>query len=80
MYHPAGMRRAGPILIILIGVLALMIDFFPGLQLPDPSAEEGAWRPVVTKLGLDHCIVRTDRPYIGPLRELFARRARRAHR
>ncbi len=53
MYHPAGMRRAGPILIILIGVLALMIDFFPGLQLPDPSAEDGAWRPVVTKLGLD---------------------------
>ena len=33
-----------------------------------------------TKLGLDHCVVRTDRPYIGPLRDLFARRARRAHR
>jgi len=32
------------------------------------------------KLGLDHCIVRTDRPYIGPLRDLFARRARRAYR
>jgi hypothetical protein len=32
------------------------------------------------KLGLDHCVVRTDRPYIGPLRDLFARRARRAHR
>jgi uncharacterized protein (DUF58 family) len=32
------------------------------------------------KLGLDHVIVRTDRPYIGPLRELFARRARRARR
>jgi uncharacterized protein (DUF58 family) len=33
-----------------------------------------------TKLGLDHCIVRTDQPYIKPLRDLFARRARRAHR
>ncbi|HEX2736186.1 MAG TPA: DUF58 domain-containing protein [Polyangiaceae bacterium] len=32
------------------------------------------------KFGLDHCIVRTDRPYINPLRELFARRAKRAHR
>jgi uncharacterized protein (DUF58 family) len=32
------------------------------------------------KLGLDHCVVRTDRPYIAPLRDLFARRARRAHR
>ena len=32
------------------------------------------------KLGLDHCMVRTDRPYIGPLRDLFARRARRAYR
>ena len=35
VYHPASMRRAGPILIILIGVLALVIDFFPGLKLPD---------------------------------------------
>ena len=33
-----------------------------------------------TKLGLDHCIVRTDQPYIKPLRELFARRASRARR
>jgi uncharacterized protein (DUF58 family) len=32
------------------------------------------------KLGLDHVIVRTDQPYIKPLRDLFARRARRAHR
>jgi hypothetical protein len=32
------------------------------------------------KFGLDHCQVRTDKPYIGPLRDLFARRARRAHR
>ncbi len=32
------------------------------------------------KLGLDHVVVRTDQPYIKPLRDLFARRARRAHR
>ena len=53
MYHPAGMRRAGPILILLIGVAALLIDFFPGLRLPDSTATDGAWRPVETKLGLD---------------------------
>ena len=33
-----------------------------------------------TKLGLDHAIVRTDQPYIKPLRDLFARRARRIRR
>jgi uncharacterized protein (DUF58 family) len=32
------------------------------------------------KFGLDHCIMRTDRPYVEPLRELFARRGRRIHR
>jgi uncharacterized protein (DUF58 family) len=32
------------------------------------------------KFGLDHCVVHTHQPYIGPLRELFARRAKRAHR
>jgi len=32
------------------------------------------------KLGLDHCVVRTDRPYVGPLRDLFARRAKRLRR
>jgi uncharacterized protein (DUF58 family) len=32
------------------------------------------------KLGLDHCIIRTDRPYVKPLRDLFARRARRLRR
>ena len=47
------MRRAGPILILLIGVLALVIDFWPGLQLPDSTSADGAWRPVETKLGLD---------------------------
>jgi protein-export membrane protein SecD len=47
------MRRAGPALILLIGVLALIIDFFPGLRLPDFSASEGGSRVVETKLGLD---------------------------
>ncbi len=32
------------------------------------------------KLGLDHVVVRTDQPYIRPLRDLFARRARRIRR
>ena len=47
------MRKAGPILILLIGILALAIDFFPGLQLPDSQSADGAWRTVQTKLGLD---------------------------
>ena len=47
------MRKAGPILILLIGVLALAIDFLPGLQLPDSTSADGSWRPIVTKLGLD---------------------------
>jgi preprotein translocase subunit SecD len=46
------MRRAGPILIILIGVLALFIDFFPGIKLPDSTTPSGS-RTVETKLGLD---------------------------
>jgi preprotein translocase subunit SecD len=46
------MRRAGPVLILLIGVFALIIDFFPGLRLPD-FAGGGAPRVVETKLGLD---------------------------
>src|SRR5688572_27694164 len=53
VYHPAGMRRAGPIIIIVIGVLALLIDFFPNLRLPDSTAADGQWRLVETKLGLD---------------------------
>ena len=53
MYHPAGMRRTGPIIILVIGVLALLIDFFPNLRLPDSTAADGQWRLVETKLGLD---------------------------
>ena len=45
------MRRAGPILILVIGVLALIIDFVPGISVPD-SSEAGS-RVLDTKLGLD---------------------------
>jgi preprotein translocase subunit SecD len=45
------MRKTGPILILVIGVLALFIDFFPNLRLPDGSSEGG--RLIETKLGLD---------------------------
>ena len=41
------MRKTGPILILVIGLLALIVDFVPGLTLPDASA------PLETKLGLD---------------------------
>jgi uncharacterized protein (DUF58 family) len=37
-------------------------------------------KKLFNKFGLDHCVVRTDQPYIRPLRDLFARRAKRAHR
>jgi protein-export membrane protein SecD len=47
------MRRAGPALILLIGILALILDFFPGLRLPDFTGAEGGTRVVETKLGLD---------------------------
>ena len=47
------MRRAGPILILLIGVLALFVDFLPGLAVPDTQSPDGSWRPIETKLGLD---------------------------
>ncbi len=47
------MRKAGPILILLIGILSLVIVFFPGLHLPDSSSADGTWRAVETKLGLD---------------------------
>jgi protein-export membrane protein SecD len=43
-------RRAGPILIAVIGVLALIVDFWPNLYLP--GGEAGP-RRVETKLGLD---------------------------
>jgi protein-export membrane protein SecD len=45
-------RRTGPILIAVIGLLALVIDFMPNLYLPALTAEAGS-RKVETKLGLD---------------------------
>ncbi|HXI79340.1 MAG TPA: protein translocase subunit SecD [Verrucomicrobiae bacterium] len=45
------MRKSGPILILVIGLLALIFDFVPGLTLPD-SSDSGS-RPIETKLGLD---------------------------
>ena len=47
------MRKAGPILILLIGIFALAIDFLPGLQVPDSTSADGTWRTIETKLGLD---------------------------
>src|SRR4051794_41773026 len=46
------MRKAGPILILIIGVAALLIDLFPGLRVPDSTSPDGSWRPIETKLGL----------------------------
>src|SRR4029079_3564474 len=47
------MRKAGPILILIIGVAALLIDLFPGLKVPDSTSADGTWRAIETKLGLD---------------------------
>ena len=38
------MRRAGPFLIAVIGILSLIVVFFPNLKIPDPTAPDGAWR------------------------------------
>jgi protein-export membrane protein SecD len=46
------MRKAGPILILIIGVAALIINFVPGLRLPDSTSPDGQ-RPIETRLGLD---------------------------
>ncbi len=46
------MRKAGPILIALVGILALVIDFWPNLYFPALSPE-GEARKIETKLGLD---------------------------
>src|SRR5947207_15935289 len=47
------MRRAGIIFIALLGVLAILVDFAPGLSVPDLSGSGAASRPIETKLGLD---------------------------
>jgi preprotein translocase subunit SecD len=46
------MRKIGPILIVVIGVLALLVDFAP-LPLPSVGASSATQRTIETKLGLD---------------------------
>ena len=46
------MRRTGPILIAVIGLLALFIDFWPNLYVPALTGDTGP-RKMETKLGLD---------------------------
>jgi preprotein translocase subunit SecD len=46
------MRKTGPILIIVIGLAALLVDILPGIRLPDATSPDGS-RLVETKLGLD---------------------------
>ncbi len=44
------MRRAGPILILVIGLLALVVSLLP---VPMPGGANGETRTLETKLGLD---------------------------
>jgi protein-export membrane protein SecD len=46
------MRRAGPILIVIIGIAALIINLVPGLRVPDSTSPDGQ-RTLATRLGLD---------------------------
>ena len=43
------MRKTGPILILIIGILALIVDFVPGIAVPDGDTT----RVLETKVGLD---------------------------
>ncbi len=47
------MRRFVPILIVVIGLLALAIDFWPGLKLPTLGDPNAGPKVLETKLGLD---------------------------
>ena len=47
------MRRAIPTLIVIIGIVALVVDFWPNLRLPAFGDPAGGQRTVETKLGLD---------------------------
>jgi preprotein translocase subunit SecD len=47
------MRRFVPILIVVIGLTALIIDFYPGLKLPVLGDPQAGPRVVETRLGLD---------------------------
>src|SRR5436190_17849522 len=51
-YRPGSMRRAAPWLILVFGLAALLVDFWPNLKLPS-GGSDNAPRPVETKLGLD---------------------------
>jgi preprotein translocase subunit SecD len=46
-------RRTAPFLIVIIGLLALLVDFMPGFRLPFGGTEGGGGRQLETKLGLD---------------------------
>ena len=46
------MRKAGPILILVIGIAALIVNFVPDIRLPDSSSPDGQ-RSLETRLGLD---------------------------
>jgi protein-export membrane protein SecD len=46
------MRRAGPILIVVIGIAALIINLVPGIRVPDSTSPDGQ-RTLETRLGLD---------------------------
>jgi preprotein translocase subunit SecD len=46
------MRRAFPVIIFVTLILALLVDFVPGLRLPSLGADSGD-RAIETKLGLD---------------------------
>jgi len=46
------MRRTGPFLIFIIGLIALVVDFAPNLRIPE-FGPEGGTRVIETKLGLD---------------------------
>jgi preprotein translocase subunit SecD len=47
------MRRLAPYLIVIIGIAALVLDFWPGLRLPSFSGSSTTNPIVETKLGLD---------------------------
>ena len=47
------MRRFAPIIIVVIGLLALAIDFWPGLKLPSLGDPQAGAKVLETKLGLD---------------------------
>jgi preprotein translocase subunit SecD len=47
------MRRTTPIIILVIGVLFLIVDFWPKLTIPNFSDPSGGTRVLETKLGLD---------------------------